>query len=119
MNLSTFISETLVQICEGIEDANARLSGSDAIVCPDRVYPVDNNQQCYGVWKPDQTLNSIVHLVRFDVAVTAAEGSETKGGIGVMVAAIGLGSQGKSESSKASESRIKFDIPVLLPRKMK
>ena len=121
MNISTFVSETLVQICEGIDEANRRLKdkGSNAIVNPDRVQPLENNLQCYGVWKPDKTIYPMVHLVRFDVAVHATEGKETKGGIGIVVASIGLGSQGRSEKKSESESRIKFDVPILLPQKKK
>lgn len=45
------------------------------------------------------------------------EGKETKGGIGIMVANIGLGSQGKSQNEKGSESRMKFSNPLMLPEK--
>jgi hypothetical protein len=57
----------------------------------------------------------VVQEIEFDVAVHATEGTETKGGIGIMVGAIGLGSQGKSQAGNASESRIRFTIPMVLP----
>jgi hypothetical protein len=49
------------------------------------------------------------------VAVYAKEGTETKGGVGVVVATIALGSQGKSKEDTGSESRIQFGIPLMLP----
>jgi hypothetical protein len=53
--------------------------------------------------------------LEFDVAVTAQEGTATKGGIGVFAGAIGLGSQGQSTAANQTVSRIKFAVPVLLP----
>jgi small neutral amino acid transporter SnatA (MarC family) len=49
------------------------------------------------------------------VAVTATDGTKTKGGIGVFVGAVGLGSQGQSEELKQSMSKIKFTVPLALP----
>ena len=45
----------------------------------------------------------------------ANEGTQTKGGLGVAIGVVGLGSAGQSDSSKRSESRIRFRIPMLLP----
>ncbi len=117
MQLNEFIFETLVQIAKGIESANAQLAATTARVNPPNVFPIDDkyNSIVYGHIQTDQELNRAVHLVRFDVAVYAAEGKETKGGIGIMVGAIGLGSQGKSDTSESTTSRIQFGIPMLLP----
>lgn len=53
--------------------------------------------------------------VSFDVALTIEEGSGTKGGIGVFVGAIGVGSQGQSDSRSTSLSRVTFSVPVIFP----
>jgi len=47
--------------------------------------------------------------------VYAAEGTETKGGIGIMVGTVGIGGQAKSDASASTTSRIQFGIPMLLP----
>ena len=57
----------------------------------------------------------LVQTVKFDVAVTVEEGTGTKGGIGIFMGAVGLGSQGESKASQASVSRIQFEVPVALP----
>lgn len=54
--------------------------------------------------------------VEFDVAVTAEEAKGTKGGIGVFMGSVGLGAQGQSETKNTSLGRIKFSVPVSLPR---
>jgi hypothetical protein len=117
MQLSEFISETLVQLANGIDAANAQLSGSTAKVNPPNVYPSDEkfSTAVYGHIQKGAQLNPAVHLIRFDVAVYAAEGKETKGGIGIMVGTIGLGTQGKSDALASTTSRIQFGIPMLLP----
>jgi hypothetical protein len=118
MQLNEFISETLVQIAKGIDAANAQLADSTAKVNPLNVYPIDEkySSTIYGhIQKGGLAVNPVVHLIRFDVAVFAAEGKETKGGIGIMVGTIGLGTQGKSDASASTTSRIQFGIPMLLP----
>lgn len=57
----------------------------------------------------------VVNAVNKEVAVTVEEGTETKGGIGIFMGAVGLGSQGESKASQASVSRIQFEVPVTLP----
>ena len=54
--------------------------------------------------------------IDFDVAVTVVEGKETGGKAGISVWSIGAGVSGKSESSSSTVSRIKFEIPVELPK---
>ena len=54
--------------------------------------------------------------VHFDVAVSTSEGTETKGGIGVVVGPVGsVGSQDQSDVASSSMSRIRFSVPVKLP----
>jgi len=57
----------------------------------------------------------LVQTVEFDVAVTATEGTDTKGGIGVVAGVFALGSQGQSSEEISAVSRIKFSVPITLP----
>ncbi|SRR6266480_2435231 len=112
MKLKDFVAETLKEIIDGVIEARdyyATKGGS--VNSPNIVYKMSAASQLM-----DQESGQIAQMIEFDVAVTAAEGTETKGGIGVFVGPIGLGSQGKSDSSNTSVSRIKFSIPVLLPK---
>jgi hypothetical protein len=117
MQLSDFISETLVQITNGIETANKQLAGSTARVNPAHTLPHDEKYSTafYGTIQSQNPPYPVVHLIRFDVAVYASEGAEKKGGIGLMVGAIGIGGQAKSEAAASTTSRIQFGIPMLLP----
>jgi hypothetical protein len=118
MNLQNFVTESIVQIVRGIEAASDALHGSTAVVSPKNIKPSDTQRDyLFGYVEPhSQGMERIaVQRLDFDVAVYAEEGTETRGGIGVVVGMIGLGSQGKSEASHSSESRIKFAVPIILP----
>ena len=123
MDLQSFIKEALVQIAKGIEDAGEALQDSDAIVNPSNVVGTggDRGTKVYG-WLTDNRPESVrraVQNIEFDVAVTAASGTETKGGIGIMVGMVVVGSQGKSDASQTSQSRIQFSVPMALPTTQK
>jgi hypothetical protein len=60
-------------------------------------------------------VNDPIQSISFDVAVTAAKGSKTQGGIAVFAGALGLGSRGQSEKSNETVNRIQFSVPVSLP----
>ena len=117
MNLQEFITQALVQISAGISDADDQLQQHGAIVNPRHVVGATHDKEnIYGyIPESGKTMRRAVHNVEFDVAVTAVEGKETKGGIGVVAGVFALGSHGKSEESSTSVSRLKFRIPVALP----
>jgi hypothetical protein len=120
MDLKDFVKETIVQISKGIEEANAELEESKAMVNP--VYVSLNSQgaQGYGRTKerdPDYGNHDskILQKVDFDVAVSIEAGQQGSAGAKLSIASIGIGAEGKTESSNKSESRIKFSIPVVFP----
>lgn len=117
MHLKDFVSESIVEIVEGIVDAQKRISSADAKVIPD-LEQVFSQSQSGGTnlaigWDKNSNL---VHSIEFDVAVTANEGTETKGGIGVVAGVFALGSQGRSQENTQSISRLKFRVPISFPR---
>jgi len=113
MNLKDFVTESLVEIIEGITDAQARVSNTKSQVSP-QISSLFSKSQSGGAnlalgW---DNMGNLIHTVDFDVAVTALEGTETKGGIGVVTGILALGSQGKSEESNQSISRLQFKVPI-------
>ncbi|MDA0813824.1 MAG: hypothetical protein O3C21_15715 [Verrucomicrobia bacterium] len=103
MELHEFVRETLSQIIKGISEAQ----NSEAITkSTAAIVPVGQGID------DDKNLNQ---EVQFDIAVTAQSGTETKGGVGIFVGPVTLGSAGKSQQSTDSMNRIKFAVPVYLP----
>jgi hypothetical protein len=88
LDLKTFVSESLSQIIQGVEEAQCQ-----------------NKQSLIVPWS-SLPPNESTEKVEFDVAVTVEKGTETKGGIAVIAGVIGLGSQGRSSQSDQTVSRI-------------
>ena len=108
MELQEFIKETLVQIINGVKDAQEETKDTIAKIVPFSG-AFDHVKQGFGSTR----------LITFDVAVTATEEKTKKAGIGIMVAPLNLGVGGKKETQNAVVSRIKFDVPVSLPASRK
>jgi len=106
MELKTFITETLNQIIDGVKDAQYHAAEQGGEVNPVVLFAsktVDRLRQ-------HQLSGPLIQEIDFDVAVTATEGTKTKGGVGVFVGVVGLGTQGQSDTSNQSISRIKFPV---------
>ena len=117
MELKEFISQTLVQVAEGISEANQQLQNSDAVVNPPNVsVSRSSDSQVYGTIKRNyQSEFTPVQKIDFDVSVTATKGTETNGGIKIGIGTIGLGSEGRSENENQASNRIKFSVPMVMP----
>lgn len=112
MELKDFISETLRQILGGVRDAQDYATEQGGKVVPAKIaFRTDQGLQ---MW--DRHDGTPIQMVEFDVAVTTSEGAATRGGIGVLVGAIGIGSQEQSNSSNQYASRIRFSVPLGLPK---
>lgn len=112
MNLKEFVSETLVQLIEGVQDAQSRTSttGQKASVNP-RIN-ANSEMAKHGIFIASGLVAQMVH---FDVALTATEGTGAKGGIGVVGGMFTLGTTRQSQEESSSVSRVKFSVPVTLP----
>jgi len=118
MDLKEFVKESIVQIAQGIEDANEELMNSSAMVNPINITANSGSAQAYARTKrpSEQNLGArIVEKVQFDVAVVAETGEEGTVGAKLSIASIGIGAKAKTENTNKSESRIKFSIPVVYP----
>ena len=111
MELDEFVAKTLEQIIKGVADAqNAVIRrAAKAVINPyvGSAVPAD--------WL-DEGTGTLVQDVSFDVAVTVSESG--KSGAGLQVGAFGIGAQigGGSDRAHSEVSRIKFVVPVVLPR---
>ena len=112
MDLKDFISQTLVQIAEGVNESGERIKELGGQVNP---FLTSDHKEMgrHGIlWGGGQA----VHIVAFDVALTVNSGTGTKGGIGVFAGAVNLGSSAESRAENSSVSRVSFTVPLSLPR---
>ena len=112
MELKEFVTEALLQISSGIEDAQRKLQegGSTTRINASMTKDDTGNLVTGG-------RRHAIEYVEFDVAILASSGTETKAGVGLTVASLlNLSAGGKSNESKGMESRIKFRVPVAFPK---
>ena len=119
MNLEEFVETCLVQIASGVRKAQqaTRIEGRVAreadLINPSIMYGADGAPQ--GKFYATMERN-LVHFVDFDVALTTTEASGAKGGVNLSVAGVGLKGGGSAEQSESVVSRIRFQVPIALPR---
>ena len=98
MRLDDFVKQTLTSIVQGVQGAQEGVSALGGRVNPYRAGST-----------------GAVQVVEFDVEVSTGEATATKGGIGIFVGAIAVGSQGQSHENQSSVGRVRFKVPVELP----
>ena len=102
---------TLSQLVEGVKDAQARTAEHGARVNPHLTTSAELAVKHNILIASGEA----AQLVQFDVALTTTEGTETKGGIGVVAGVFNLGSAGQSQTASSTVSHIKFAVPLVLP----
>lgn len=119
MNLEEFVESSLRQIISGVRKAQeaTRLPGKHPteadVVNPAVMYGADPAPK----GKYFATIGrNLVHFVDFDVAVTTDSMSEAKGNLSLKVAGIGIGGGGGVSDQDSVVSRIKFQVPIVLPQ---
>jgi hypothetical protein len=109
MDLKEFLGQALADIVQGVLDAQQALGASGKFINPE-LSTQQGTHEKHG--KLVSIQGQLVQTVEFDIAVTATEGTGTKGGIGVVAGVFALGSQGQSQAETSAVSRIKFSVPV-------
>lgn len=114
IQLKDFVSESLKQIIQGVQSAQDFAEENQAKVAPAGIYGTtpEYAAQLGIIGKGEDYLIPI----DFNIAVTASESEEASGGIGVLVSVLGASVKGKSEETSSTVSRIKFIIPISLPK---
>lgn len=112
MDLKDFIKNTLIQIVDGVLEAEKELEAKGATINPIGGY-FDQKQVGGRTWS---FKDGVAEVVDFDVALTNSEKEGTSAGIGVLLGSINLGAKGASEEVVTSVTRIKFSVPILLPK---
>lgn len=111
MELQDFIKQSIVQIVNGVFEAQKEVADKGASVNPSGLHLKGDQIKGHAVTND----GNVTQHIEFDVAVTTTEGTGTKGGIGVVAGVLALGAQGQSSESTQAVSRLKFTIPILLP----
>ena len=110
MELQEFIKTALTEIVDGVAAAREATLKHRSLVGTNRAYGFTKEAKII-----TDSSERTISTVEFDIALTQSDSKDTKGGIGVFLGSVGLGSQGASHGESSSRSRIKFSVPIVLP----
>ena len=114
MELKDYVSETIVQISEGIIDAMKQLDGSGVIINPNSTFHSDG-QFWIGKLKERGPVERWVQMIEMNVTTTITESTEGDGRAKINVGVLNLGGGLKEDGSEQNSNTVKFTIPVCLP----
>lgn len=109
MELKEFVKETLLQIIQGVKEAQEEAPKFGAAVNPGEI--VGSNLQLASVNGEGCTVQNI----EFEVGLTTSNAETAKSGIGVMLGGIGAGTNKSANEQQSSATKIKFTVPLVLP----
>jgi len=110
MDLKEFTKETLLQIVQGVNEANELLTEHNAYVTRDIQKSTTGDSYIDRSGHYTHAVN-----IDFDVAVTATETNDTKGGGSIKVVQIfHAGMESSNSYENQSVSRVKYSIPLVL-----
>lgn len=111
MQLDDFISQALIQIIKGVENAQNEVKDTGAIINPVGLFVTKDNR--------GKTIESSfkysIQNIEFDIIVTAQEQDKSKAGLGVFFGEVGIGVQGQVDDTNTQTNKIKFSVPLCLP----
>jgi hypothetical protein len=102
MELKEFVTETLVQIQEGIQSAIDKCQAGKLVGV---INPVWGDPADIG--------KDHIRIVEFDVAVTVATKKAGKAGAKLRVVAVELGGDASKSVEQSTVSHVKFSVPIV------
>lgn len=104
MDLKDFVSETLISIIAGVNDAQENAKEINAHVNPGGLTRHTKNIVDNSIW--DNTTNNYAQIVSFDVAVTAEDSSNEGAKVKVLSGIIGGDIGGEKGNKNVIASRV-------------
>lgn len=118
MYLKDFISSTLVEIAEGIKEAQVHYKEFGGAVNPSGISaPINGLYYSIADKRIGHTedFNFYLSNVNFEIGLADSNTHESKQGIGVLLSAVGIGANTNQQEGNVSITKIRFSVPVKLP----
>lgn len=110
MELKEFVTDALRQILDGVKTAQEHAANCGGSINPG----LETTREAY--FRDAEGHLLPILSVEFDLAVVAEEGTNSKGGIGVVASVLKVGGEKEAKKMSQSTTRIKFSVPIVLPR---
>lgn len=115
MELKEFIKETLLDVANGIEEANSELKSINSFVAGDNIKRIGEETIKIAMGADGQ--EHLISDIKFDIAVTISESGKKEGGGHISVLPIKIGGKLQNENLSTVTSKLQFSIPLALPFK--
>ena len=114
MELKEYVCQTIVQICQGVKDAQKECAEMGAIVNPD-VTIGTNGEFC--IPKKTSVVNIVrrVQMIDIDATLTNSSSDTSGGHLGLSVSFLGVKLGEDQKTGKESTNHVHFSVPVALP----
>lgn len=114
MELKEYVCQTIVQICQGVKEAQKECAEMGAIVNPD-VTIGTNGEFC--IPKKTSVVNIVrrVQMIDIDAMLTDSSNDSSGVGVGLSVNFLGVKFGGDQTTGKTSTNHVHFSVPVALP----
>jgi hypothetical protein len=114
MDIQQFVKEALLQVVQGIRDAQSEMHVHGGVVNPSIYGGLTGAKEDSYVGALEGTRP--IMLMSFDIAVTASENTAGNVGAKLTVASVfSAGAGGTLANASATTSRIAFKVPVVFP----
>jgi hypothetical protein len=113
VELQEFVANALRQLLTAIRDAQSSDAG-DGEVNPPIWINLRQEAAKHGILESSN--GKWIHMVEFDLAVTAGESMGEKGHIQIAGGAVRQASSRESNAQSTTVSRIRFSVPIAYPR---
>ena len=111
MELKEFTKQTLLQIIEGVKEAQVDGLNLGAIINPINIISQDNNINFITL----NDNNTVVNNVNFEVEVSTIDETNKDKGAGIFVGHFKLGANVNDIDKTSALNKISFVVPVALP----
>lgn len=110
MELKEFITQTLININQGIIDAQEQTKESGIVINPKNIKKRDSNifEVCNGNSAPIQE-------IEFNIVVNVTEGKDSKIAVGAFTGMLSGGVSNTNQNNSSTQTTIKFNLPVKFP----
>ena len=110
MELQEFIKQTLIEINQGIIDAQVQTKDSGFLINPKNIKKKDSN-----IYEVRNGESATIQEIEFNVVVNVAEGNNSKIAVGAFTGFISGGASKSNQNNNSSQTTIRFSIPVQFP----
>jgi hypothetical protein len=110
MELKEFITQTLININQGIIDAQEQTKESGILINPKNIRKRDSN--IYEVYNGN---SAPIQEIEFNIVVSATEGKDSKIAVGAFTGVLSGGVSNTNQNNSSTQTTIKFNLPVQFP----